>query len=245
MQKGLGIAALVIAIIAIFIPFIGTWLTILVALMAAFAYGEGLGLGIASIIVNIVHIFFFSPLLWVTQGMAEIEGAVSGKHTPFLPWILIVAQVVAIVILFMLQRKSSGFSIIKSPLQEQAVASGQPSLKPPRRMQVDGYAPPTALSTPRAILLGISGPLHGHQFRMETDVFHIGASQKNDLVIAKDDYVSRNHACLRYDKGSLWLADQHSRNGTFLNENRLKGAPLMLNVGDRIRLGNSTFEVIG
>lgn len=58
MQKGLGIAALVIAIIAMFTPFLGTWLTILAGLLAAFAYGPGIGLAIASIILNIVHIFF-------------------------------------------------------------------------------------------------------------------------------------------------------------------------------------------
>jgi hypothetical protein len=62
MEKGLGIAALVVAIIAMFIPFVGTWLTILVAILAAFAAGEGFGLGIAAIIINVIHIFFFSPI---------------------------------------------------------------------------------------------------------------------------------------------------------------------------------------
>jgi hypothetical protein len=64
MQKGLGITALVIAIIVIFVPFAGSWLTILVALLAAFAAGEGFGLGIAAIFINVVHIFvFFSSAL--------------------------------------------------------------------------------------------------------------------------------------------------------------------------------------
>ena len=41
MQKGLGIAALIIAIIAIFIPLAGTWITILAGLLTAFAAGPG------------------------------------------------------------------------------------------------------------------------------------------------------------------------------------------------------------
>lgn len=104
MQKGLGIAALVIAIIAMFVPFLGTWLTILVGIMAAFAYGPGIALAIASIILNVIHIFVFSPLLWVTQGLAQL-GTPAGQKVTFLPWVLIVAQVVAIVILIVLHSK--------------------------------------------------------------------------------------------------------------------------------------------
>lgn len=106
MQKDLGIATLVFAIIVIFTPF-GAWLTIFVALMASFAYGEGLWLGIASIAVNLVHILFFSTRLWNAQGLGVFGAA---GDLPFLPWILIAAQVVAIVILFMLHKKSKAKS---------------------------------------------------------------------------------------------------------------------------------------
>lgn len=124
------------------------------------------------------------------------------------------------------------------------IAPSQVNYKPPRRIQVDSNVPPPALDTPRAILLCISGTLQGRQFPVNKKVYRIGASSKNDLVIAKDDYVSRNHAYLRYEQGSLWLTDQRSRNGTFLNKNRLKDVPLRVNMGDQIQLGNSTFEVI-
>lgn len=108
MQKGLGIAALVIAIIAMFVPFLGTWLTILVGLMAAFAYGPGIGLAIASIVINVVHIFIFSPLLWATQGLAEVGAAHAGQDIVFLPWVLIAAQVGAGILLFVLHGKYKG-----------------------------------------------------------------------------------------------------------------------------------------
>ena len=105
MQKGLGIAALVIAILAIFIPFAGTWITILVALLAAFAAGEGFGLGISAIIIDVIHIFLFSPLLWVTQGLASAGAASQGQGVVFLPWILVGVQVIAFIVLILFNSK--------------------------------------------------------------------------------------------------------------------------------------------
>ncbi len=106
MEKGLGIAALVVAIIAMFIPFLGTWLTILVAILAAFAAGEGFGLGIAAIIINVIHIFFFSPLLWATQGVASLGAASQGEEeVVFMPWILVGIQVVAVTVLVKINNK--------------------------------------------------------------------------------------------------------------------------------------------
>jgi len=113
MQKGRGIAALVIAIIAMFTPFLGTWLTIVVAIMAVFAYGPGLGLGIAAIAINVIHIFFFSPLLWATQAAMSIGEAAGAGDVPFLPWFLVAIQIGAAVVLFMLHKRSKG-AIVKA-----------------------------------------------------------------------------------------------------------------------------------
>lgn len=114
----------------------------------------------------------------------------------------------------------------------------------PAPERTDGrYYPPLKSGHPVYMLIAFSGPLQDRQFIVDKEMFYIGASRKNDLVIADDHYVSRNHACLRYEKGSLWLADQQSRNGTFLNGKRLKDTPLIVNVSDRIQMGKSTFEV--
>lgn len=115
MQKSLGIAALAVAIISIFIPFVGTWLTILVALLAVFAYGPGFKLGMASIIINVVHIFFFSPLLWATQMLAEAGAAMSGQDVAFLPWFLVLIQIGAGILLLVLHNK---FKPAKSDFQQ-------------------------------------------------------------------------------------------------------------------------------
>jgi pSer/pThr/pTyr-binding forkhead associated (FHA) protein len=73
----------------------------------------------------------------------------------------------------------------------------------------------------------------------------MGRNSNNDLCIPGDDSVSGNHAYLRYEKGGLFLFDQGSLNGTFLNDQRVTGTPLMVRHGDRIRLGGSVFEVAG
>src|SRR5262249_5735329 len=72
----------------------------------------------------------------------------------------------------------------------------------------------------------------------------MGRNANNDLCVASDDSISGEHACLRYQSGGLFLYDQGSRNGTFLNEQRVSGTPVMVRPGDRIRLGESAFEVM-
>jgi pSer/pThr/pTyr-binding forkhead associated (FHA) protein len=82
------------------------------------------------------------------------------------------------------------------------------------------------------------------QFPVDTDIFHIGAAPDNNLIIKHDDYVSGHHACLHYKQGTLSIVDQRSKNGTFVNDNRLRDAPLIVKAGDRIRMGKSIVEVV-
>ena len=55
--------------------------------------------------------------------------------------------------------------------------------------------------------------------------FTFGAASDNNLIINRDDYVSGHHACLRYRQGALSIVDQRSKNGTFVDDNRLRDAP--------------------
>jgi pSer/pThr/pTyr-binding forkhead associated (FHA) protein len=71
----------------------------------------------------------------------------------------------------------------------------------------------------------------------------IGRNPKNDLAIPQDKQISGSHAYLRYEKAGLFIIDRNSRNGTFVNENKLTDSGCVLNSGDRIRVGKSTFEV--
>ena len=95
MQQGLGIAALAMAIIAVFIPVVGPWLTIVVTALAAFPYGPGFAMAIASIVFNFINLIFMSPSFWVGT-------VVTGKIVPIL---FLGASAAALVILLLSTNK--------------------------------------------------------------------------------------------------------------------------------------------
>jgi tetratricopeptide (TPR) repeat protein len=112
-----------------------------------------------------------------------------------------------------------------------------------RRTQVGGYFPSPGPRRPTAILSGVAGAMQNRQFPMEKESLHIGANPQNDLCIPDDDYVSGNHAWLRYEKGSIFVVDVGSRNGTFVNGQRVSNTARALTPGDRIQIGNTIFEL--
>jgi len=77
-MKALGIIAMIFAVIAIFVPIVGPYLTIVVALFAAFSAGPGLTFGAVAIGINIINVIFLSPSLWATAGLAEAGEAGTG-----------------------------------------------------------------------------------------------------------------------------------------------------------------------
>ena len=70
----------------------------------------------------------------------------------------------------------------------------------------------------------------------------IGRSKNSDIRV-NSKAVSRNHAVLtRYDDGSWTITDTDSRNGTFVNEQKVDICPLV--AGDVIRIGKTDLELI-
>ena len=74
------------------------------------------------------------------------------------------------------------------------------------------------------------------------DRFTIGRDADNDIVLSGDMRASRRHAELQNRSGGWLLRDLHSRNGTFLNGERVSKGPLR--GGDRIKVGDSTFSFV-
>ena len=68
----------------------------------------------------------------------------------------------------------------------------------------------------------------------------IGRNVDNDIVIPDDDRVSRYHAEIKRDNKELLLLDCDSRNGIWLNQQRLDKSA-QLRAGDRIRIGRKEF----
>lgn len=92
------------------------------------------------------------------------------------------------------------------------------------------------------VLTCTGGALNGRFFLVPEDRgLRIGRADDNDVVIAEEG-VSRFHAELIYQNGSLWLQDAGSRNGVFVNAHRVVGHQA-LKVGDEIAIADHKFAV--
>ncbi len=71
-----------------------------------------------------------------------------------------------------------------------------------------------------------------------TDFLSVGRDSTCQLQVS-DQFVSSRHARVERKQNSFWLKDLGSSNGTFLNDSRVTEAAL--SIGDKIRIGESTF----
>ena len=75
---------------------------------------------------------------------------------------------------------------------------------------------------------------------LKKDLMTLGRSTDADIVI-EDERASRIHCGIEWIDGAFHLKDLKSKNGTFLNGERVQLSPLRH--GDRIRLGSSLVHV--
>jgi hypothetical protein len=81
----------------------------------------------------------------------------------------------------------------------------------------------------------------GHQRGLEYDVAEGATLGRGDVEIQLEDpFASSRHARLVRQGGIVIIEDLGSTNGTYLNDELLRG-PQPLHAGDRIRIGDSTF----
>lgn len=69
----------------------------------------------------------------------------------------------------------------------------------------------------------------------------IGRDPNCDLSIV-DEALSAHHARLAHHHGQWWLEDLNSRNGTFLNREKLTTAAVVI-TGDQFKCGNTVFGI--
>lgn len=91
------------------------------------------------------------------------------------------------------------------------------------------------------VLVCTAGSLKGEVMRVPEGGLTLGRAQDNDIVMGGDG-VSRYHAELRYDGGSLWLRDAGSRNGIFVNGHRVTDYKA-LKAGDVVTFADHAFAV--
>ena len=80
--------------------------------------------------------------------------------------------------------------------------------------------------------------------KMTAEDISIGRDEECTIKIDDDPKVSRFHcSLLRYSDGSYWLIDSASKNGTYLNGNRIMNDEAMLKPGDTFRIGSTKFTL--
>jgi hypothetical protein len=87
----------------------------------------------------------------------------------------------------------------------------------------------------RPILIAYQGVLSGQRWQIKTDSWTLGRAEDCDIVIS-DRQVSRYHARIERDASGYLLRDLGSKNGTYVNDELLRGQPYRLQDGDEIEL---------
>lgn len=89
-------------------------------------------------------------------------------------------------------------------------------------------------------LLVLDGSKRGMEIPLKKEKFVIGRASDCTLR-AGSDAISRHHCILRQSEGSVTVRDLGSRNGTFVNEQRVE-AETPLQDGDELRVGPLKFK---
>ncbi len=89
--------------------------------------------------------------------------------------------------------------------------------------------------------LQVAGP-EGAAVGLEGSRLTIGADPSNDMAITDDGFVSRIHAVLERHPAGWLLRDVGSRNGTYVNAERIT-VERVLRPGDEIRVGQTTLRL--
>src|SRR3954463_12795889 len=90
------------------------------------------------------------------------------------------------------------------------------------------------------VVLKWSGNRKAPGIKLSDGIFVVGRSRTCDLILP-DSSVSRSHAELSVQGGLVRVNDLNSRNGTYVNENRVQSCDLP--VGCELRFGNVSFVV--
>ncbi len=93
------------------------------------------------------------------------------------------------------------------------------------------------------LLIGQDGLYRGQNFKLKNGTQIIGRDEKCNILL-DDEQISRHHAQIISRADGYYIQDLNSRNGTYLNGQKLAvGHSLRLTVGNIVRVGQSEFVV--
>jgi hypothetical protein len=94
---------------------------------------------------------------------------------------------------------------------------------------------------PVPVLVGVEGGLVGQRFVVTAQGLRLGREPGNEVCL-DDTGVSRQHARVILHNGAVWVQDAGSRNGVFVNGERVADHRT-LKAGDRFSVGTHFFEL--
>jgi hypothetical protein len=92
-----------------------------------------------------------------------------------------------------------------------------------------------ALPAGSALLIVLRGGRADGRFLIDSDVVTAGRHPRCDIFL-DDITVSRHHARFTRKDGKVWLSDENSLNGTYVNKNLVE-QELSLQSGDEVQIG--------
>ncbi len=94
------------------------------------------------------------------------------------------------------------------------------------------------------VLIVIRGIPQGKRFLLEgQNTFIVGRGNGVDIQV-DDANVSRNHVQITLDGERIYVADMDSRNGTFVNDELIRGEKVELAKEDMVRIGNTILKYL-
>jgi len=105
---------------------------------------------------------------------------------------------------------------------------------------IEGLAPKGA---DEACLVEIYGPTLGRKYTLAAYETTIGRGENADIILEELDNVSRNHCSVLLKPDGVYLKDNGSTNGTYLNNVEVRGET-NLRSGDLIKVGSAIFKFL-
>lgn len=106
-------------------------------------------------------------------------------------------------------------------------------------MPEEAVAPPNPYGPSQARLASAQGE---HIVRAGTTL-RVGRDPVQCSIVLSEPRVSGLHATVRFQEGQLWVKDEGSNNGTFIDGLRVQGEWLPVPSGSQLRFGPAEFQV--
>lgn len=62
-----------------------------------------------------------------------------------------------------------------------------------------------------------------------------------NIIVIGDEHISNKHAIVTYEREGYWIEDRRSKNGVYLNGDRVLGRQLLVD-GSVIKMGETVFK---